>query len=505
MGEDAHGISAAVAHQQIASQAFDENLARGHIQPAQFILCSLRVLQDVAAVARRHQVQIIAVPSLEEVITRTALKHIVPQPAREGVRAGTAEDQVGGGGTRQPVGTGAARDQSLDGQHRTKKQCQGILAAADGSGQGAEDGGTGGAHAGQGGGEAKQGSRIGQRTCVGREGLQQSSHVVSGGAVRLEARLHPPEEGGQLHLGGEEPVDSLPQPREGLLQDGGDPTLRHLGPGHRTEAAAHQLLHGPQAAEGVLITVPAGQHLLLNPGPGEDQRLDQGLPLHGTAGDPLLQQGRQGAIGAGGNRLMQRGHQPHPRQFRQSGDGIGNRKGLELARAGEIHREPHVIAGQQPAIAGAVGAELGVAIALGISPARLAIGEGKTLDPELIETEQLTRFGICVGIIIAPEPEFRPDGIAAINATIAIAIEAAQGFEAMGREGAIAQARVVPEQLVTGGDAAIAIAIPNQQGIAGTHPARALGEAIAVVVEVDGAIGDAPGADTVAVEVEQQG
>lgn len=75
----------------------------------------------------------------------------------------------------------------------------------------------------------------------------------------------------------------------------------------------------------------------------------------------------------------------------------------------------------------------------------------------------------------------------------------------MGSEAAIAQARVVPEQLVAGGDAAIAIAIPNQQGITGTHPARPLGEAIAVVVEVDGAIGDAPGADTVAVEVEQQG
>ena len=110
-----------------------------------------------------------------------------------------------------------------------------------------------------------------------------------------------------------------------------------------------------------------------------------------------------------------------------------------------------------------------------------------------------------VGVGIQPEPQLRPDGITAIDAAIAIGIEDLQGFKAMAGLAAIAQAGVVPEQLIARGDPAITIAIPHEQGIAGTHPARAFREAIAVMVELDGCPSDAEGGDTVAVEVEHQG
>ena len=144
-------------------------------------------------------------------------------------------------------------------------------------------------------------------------------------------------------------------------------------------------------------------------------------------------------------------------------------------------------------------------IALRISPRRVDIGERKALHTALIQAEQLARIGFRVGVGIQPKPQFRPDGITAIDAAIAIAIEAPQGFKAVAGQVAIGQAGAVPEQLVARGDPAVAIAIAHEQGIAATHPARAFREAIAVVVELDGSFSDAAGGDTVAIEVEQQG
>ena len=161
--------------------------------------------------------------------------------------------------------------------------------------------------------------------------------------------------------------------------------------------------------------------------------------------------------------------------------------------------------GQHAAIEGAVGAELAVAIALGIAPCRFGIGEGKALHTALIKAEQLPWIGFGIGIGIQPEPQFRPDGIAAIDAAIAIAIEAPQGFKAMAGQGAIPQARAIAEELVARGDPAVTITIPHQQGIATADPAGAFREAIAIVVELDGSLPDTAGGDTVAVEVEHQG
>ena len=163
------------------------------------------------------------------------------------------------------------------------------------------------------------------------------------------------------------------------------------------------------------------------------------------------------------------------------------------------------MAGQLTAIAAAVGTDLAVAIALGITPRRIDVGKGKTLHTALIQAEQLTRIGFRVGVGIQPELQIRPDGITAIDAAIAVAIEAPQGLKAMAGQAAIAQAGVVSEQLVARGDPAITIPIAHEQGIAYTNPARAFREAIAVMVELDGCPSDAEGGDTVAVEVEHQG
>ena len=178
------------------------------------------------------------------------------------------------------------------------------------------DGGPGGTHRGKAGDETEQGAGVGQGSAIGREGREQGTNLEAGAAIRLHPQLHEPEKGCQLHLGVEQTVDGLLQPRKGRLQGGGKPTLGHLGPGDAAKAPADQLLHGPQAAVGVLVAVPSGQHLLLNAGPGKDQGLDQGLPLGRTARTPLLQQRRQGAIGAGGDGLVESGHQPHAPELR---------------------------------------------------------------------------------------------------------------------------------------------------------------------------------------------
>ena len=178
------------------------------------------------------------------------------------------------------------------------------------------DGGPGGTHRGKAGDETEQGAGIGQGSAIGRQGRQQSANLETGAAIGLHTQLHEPKKGCQLHLGVKQTVDGLLQPRKGRLQGGGKPTLGHLGPGDAAKAPAHQLLHGPQAAVGVLVAIPSGQHLLLNAGPGKDQWLDQRLPLRRTARAPLLQQGRQGAIGTSGHGLLEASHHPHAPEIR---------------------------------------------------------------------------------------------------------------------------------------------------------------------------------------------
>ena len=73
-----HRVTAAVADHQIGIKALDDDLGGGDIQPAQFILKAVPFLQRVAAITKRHHIEIMARPSAKEVIARAALENIIP-------------------------------------------------------------------------------------------------------------------------------------------------------------------------------------------------------------------------------------------------------------------------------------------------------------------------------------------------------------------------------------------------------------------------------------------
>ena len=157
-------------------------------------------------------------PSAKEVIAGAALENIIPLQARESFGASISLDPIGGSRTLQPVRAGPSDDQRLDGKNRAEQHREGIQTAANGSGHGAEQGGPGGTHRGQAGGESEQGPGIGQGSAIGRQGGQQSANLVAGAAIGLHPQLYEPEKGCQLHLGVEQTVDGLLQPRKGRLQ-----------------------------------------------------------------------------------------------------------------------------------------------------------------------------------------------------------------------------------------------------------------------------------------------
>ena len=94
--ENPHSVTATIADHQLAMEPLDGDLGGGHIQPTQFILKALPVLQRVAAIATSRQIEIVARPSAEDVITAAALENIIPLQAREAVGAGISLDPVGG-------------------------------------------------------------------------------------------------------------------------------------------------------------------------------------------------------------------------------------------------------------------------------------------------------------------------------------------------------------------------------------------------------------------------
>ena len=52
--ENPHRVTAAIADHQIGIEALNGNLGGGNIQPTQFILSAIAILQRVAAIATRH-------------------------------------------------------------------------------------------------------------------------------------------------------------------------------------------------------------------------------------------------------------------------------------------------------------------------------------------------------------------------------------------------------------------------------------------------------------------
>ena len=199
---------------------------------------------------------------------------------------------------------------------------------------------------------------------------------------------------------------------------------------------------------------------------------------------------------------MQAGHCAHPRQVWQVGDCRRYWNGVELNGAAGVGAEPHVIAGGEAAIAAAVGADLPMAVALGIKSAAEGVIKQEGCHAGLLKADQFAGIGLGIGIGINPEPQTSPFRITGRNLIVKVAIEAAQGFEAIGGSLVVRQAGVVAEQFCSARDAAIAIKIPHQQSISLTYPTAAFREAVVVMVEVDSASAERPCGDTVAIEVE---
>ena len=94
--ENPHGVTAAIADHQIGIEALNGDLGGRNIQPTQFILSAIPILQRVAAMATRDQIEIVACPSAKEIITQAALENVIPLQTREVVGAGISQNPVGG-------------------------------------------------------------------------------------------------------------------------------------------------------------------------------------------------------------------------------------------------------------------------------------------------------------------------------------------------------------------------------------------------------------------------
>ena len=94
--ENPDRVTAANADHQIGIEALHGDLGGGNIQPTQFILKALQLLQRVATIATSHHIEIITRPSAENVITAAAPENVIPRLTREAIGASISLNPVGG-------------------------------------------------------------------------------------------------------------------------------------------------------------------------------------------------------------------------------------------------------------------------------------------------------------------------------------------------------------------------------------------------------------------------
>ena len=193
----------------------------------------------------------------------------------------------------------------------------------------------------------------------------------------------------------------------------------------------------------------------------------------------------------------------HSRQVWQHSDRIGNGAEMELAGLGLIHLEPDIHQGPIAAVAVAIGADLAVVVALGVDDGGVLEGEGQGANPQGFQGVEFARIGEGIAVAVQPDLKAAPALITPVDLAIAVAVEVAEGGEAMGRQAAITAAGGIAEQFGTAADLSITLEIPHQDAIASSDPAAALGETIAVVVEMESGL-DRQGDHPIAVKVEHQ-
>ncbi|MCC7079455.1 MAG: hypothetical protein IT530_02185 [Burkholderiales bacterium] len=173
----------------------------------------------------------------------------------------------------------------------------------------------------------------------------------------------------------------------------------------------------------------------------------------------------------------------------QAGDSFRHGDSVAFARMPRVDRQPHF---HEPCAA-ARGAHLALApmhAAGSVDHAHLLVLHGERRDAEFMERAQC-------GVPRArqgrrqPQAELREGGIALSDPTVPIGIEGRQRSKTVCGSPKIVQRREVAEELGTGFDQSVAVAVQHQQREARCDPSRGLRAAIAVEVEVHtGFLGD---------------
>ncbi|EXI86098.1 MAG: hypothetical protein AW11_03227 [Candidatus Accumulibacter regalis] len=146
------------------------------------------------------------------------------------------------------------------------------------------------------------------------------------------------------------------------------------------------------------------------------------------------------------------------------------------------------------AVAAHVAAEVGDLVAVGEDLAIGGLGEVEGDDALRGEGEQFTGLADTVLVEVAPEAQTGEAGVEAVDLAVAVRVFLGERGEAVGGNAAGAQRGAIAEQFAAVVDAAVAVAIEDEEGIVALHPTGGGPDTVAVVVEEDGVAGvDADG------------
>jgi hypothetical protein len=127
----------------------------------------------------------------------------------------------------------------------------------------------------------------------------------------------------------------------------------------------------------------------------------------------------------------------------------------------------------------------------------------------LCKGEEFAALADAVLIGVLPQAQVGKAGVGGIDPAVGVAVFLREGGEAVGGEGLSIRAGIewcgIAEKFAASVDGIVAVAVKNEEGIAGLDPAGGGLDAVAVVVEKDGGCRvDAGGVEAVTVEVEGQ-
>ena len=127
--------------------------------------------------------------------------------------------------------------------------------------------------------------------------------------------------------------------------------------------------------------------------------------------------------------------------------------------------------GSDATIAARVGAEVGDLVPVG---ERLAVRTGGDVDRgdvELAQGGQFVALADAVLVEVAPQAQFGEARIERADLAVGVAVEIAQGVEAVGRALTIALDRRVAEELAPRIDQAVQVAVEDEEAVVGAQPA----------------------------------